>query len=465
MKKEVSYLIVAIVITLGIVVLYYGDAGPTGYVTEHPGLNLTDCETADAGNVWYNGTCYDGQPICDTNFLDLCLDETNCTVVGNGYWYNNLCYDEQPVCDADFLELCLDETNCTVVGNGYWYDANEDGSSTCNVDEDHSCSNDLTLCLDETNCTVVGNGYWYNDLCHEAEFLSLIINEPSGTKDIDSGIPIEFSITGGENISLSCLYNIKYVSDDTVAIANTTLVDCNNSSFDVPDEGDYVLNLYVNNFEGFFHDDSSFSVSLSSGTEETSETTEEEESAGGSSVQVLVTPSFELIASELSALSSASGDSQGITWSISNTGRNPVSECSVNPSGDYAAWITSEGVLSINAGEEGVFGFSVLVPEGTEAGSYPMSVAIECEETAVSKSFNVEVSGITGETGEGAPVGGFVIFGEGGMGVGGIIILVFMVLALGAVLFFARKMRKSGKTLKNVFDNLKLKLPNFKKRF
>jgi hypothetical protein len=289
----------------------------------------------------------------------------------------------------------------------------------------------------------------YSLLAYEPETLTITISQPSGQKDSSSNIPVQFSISGGENYT--CTYNVLDSVDNSVIVANTSIGCTNETSFtlDGIGDGNYIFNLYVDSSIGLFYDDSSFSVSL----EETEE--EQEETEEISTVQIPVTPvapAVELTAVDIPAVSLTSGGSQGITWSASNTGGSPLTACSVKPLGDYASWITSADVLNINAGEEGVFAFNVLVPADAVAGSYLLSVAVECAETAVSKDFSVEVSGVIEETGEGAPVGcGFAIFGEGGLGTGGIIILVVVILALGVILFFARKMRKEGKTLKDIF--------------
>jgi len=79
---------------------------------------------------------------CNSDNLDLCLNETNCTEVG-GFWYNDLCNTEEQTndtttCNSDNLDLCLNETNCTEVG-GFWYNnlCNEEAqTTTCVEDED-----------------------------------------------------------------------------------------------------------------------------------------------------------------------------------------------------------------------------------------------------------------------------------------------------------------------------------------
>lgn len=438
MKKGASYVVMIVLIAAVLLLLYSSGPRFTGYAILPEYENQTSCE--DAEYVWEILT----EENCTT--VTTCLNETvdcePCLEYEDINGTQGDCIDWSSCIE----ENCIDEDECEDVIIG----------GQC-VETD--CGSDfLELCLDDTNCTNAG-GYWYNGVCNEeAELITVTINEPSGTKDVDSGIPLEFTITGAENLSISCLYNLRAVSDDTIVITNTSLTGCSSSSLDVPNEGEYVLSLYVNSPEGLFSDDSSFTVSLPTETEETSESTEEEES---SSVQVPLVPSFRLGAAELSDISLAAGSSQEITWSVSSTGRSAVSACSVKPFGDLASWIVASGdTLNINAGEEGVFAFNVFVPEETAEGSYPLGVSVECAEppAAVLKSFNVEVSasvGTSGETGTGASVGGFAIFS--GVGAGEAIIFVVVLFVLVFVFVFARRMRKSGKTLRDVVGNLKLK--------
>ncbi len=313
--------------------------------------------------------------VCAVGFSELCLDETNCTDVEvGGSWYDGNCYDEQPVCAVGFLELCLDETNCTDVEvGGSWYDANNDGNLTCNTEEE---------CIPNT-----------------CESLSYTCGNP------DDGCGVTLNCE-------TCDVDYECSAGSCVALIGA------------------------------------------------------DEDSGGSSAQVMVGPSFKLEAEEISGVSLSSGNSQDLTWSINNIGRNAVNTCSVKSLGDYALWISaSEDTLNINAGEIGVFAFSVLVPEETAEDSYLLSVSVECFETAVAKDFTVEVITPGSEAGaeEGTPVGGFAIFGEDGIiGTGGAVVFLVVVLALVTVLLFTRRLKKSGRTLKDVFNkdyfsNLRLK--------
>ena len=113
---------------------------------------------------WYAFAFGKGMVDCNTDNLDLCDDEAECSEAGL-YWYDETCNleaEEIPlVCDAENLDLCLDETTC-IDATGYWYD------DVCNVEEEVVvvlvCDIDnLDLCLDEVSCEDFAvNGTWNN---------------------------------------------------------------------------------------------------------------------------------------------------------------------------------------------------------------------------------------------------------------------------------------------------------------
>jgi hypothetical protein len=229
----------------------------TGFAVVEGYATLEECEAVE-GQVWYEGVCYDEQPVCASDFLELCLDETTCTDAA-GYWYDDLCNaEEAPVCDVDYVELCLDETtctdaagywydaiddeetiltcndvvepacdndltlcdetNCVDVGGGYWYDSNADETLTCNAEVEPACDNDLTLC-DETNCVDVGGGYWYGDECNvdvECVDTCSSLNYECGSQTV-CGVSTECGScnSGYSCVSGSCEEDIDDDDDDT----------------------------------------------------------------------------------------------------------------------------------------------------------------------------------------------------------------------------------------------------------
>ncbi len=278
------------------------------------------------------------------------------------------------------------------------------------------------------------------------------ISEPKGTKESASGIPIQFST---DSEATSCHYNVEDTLDGSNPLGNTTLVDCGNSTFDLPDEGAYIFNLYVESPAGVTHETSAFTVDEEDSSSTTSTTTATETD---SSVQVPVTSgqsAIQITAEDIGAVSLNSGDSESVQWIVSSTGTGSLSACSVMALGDFASWVSaSEDTLNINGGESGTFLFDVLVPEGTAEGSYTLSVSVECAEMTVSKDFTVEVVPFSEATSEGTTGTGFAV---GGIGTGGVIIIIVVVVALVTLLLVSRRMRRSGKTLRDVFNSVESK--------
>lgn len=292
--------------------------------------------------------------------------------------------------------------------------------------------------------------------------VSVSISEPSGEKSTASEIPLKFNIeatgNGAENLTFTCLYDVLDSSDSASIISNTTIANCENDTvFNLgAGEGSYTFNLYVNSSEGFHTKTTSFSVSLvsASNPEETPQETTPIESTIQVPVMATQQPKkTELIASDIASVSSTSAETIQETWTVSNTGTVPLSACHVVPQGELDSWLSvSEDSTNLNPGDSHDFAFSVLIPVATESGEYILSVSLECAETAASKDFSVSIT--PAETSQATPVGGFAIFGENGIGTGGAIIIVIVALSLVAIFLVARKMRREGKTLKDVLNNL-----------
>ena len=513
MRKEVSFLIVAAIIALGIVLIYYWGGQPTGFVTK---LDEYQTETAcvEGGYVWYEENCYEEQPICSLDFLELCEDETAC--VDAGYVWEEImgededcvlceencvneyteilcvegcqetcegnetcilceegCVNEyteilcaegcqetceeivvdgqcvEYVCDAEHLELCLDETNCTEIGGGFWYAINED--------EDPICNPEPLSCNPSWRC-----GSWTPAECPSSEIQTRTCLDENEC-GIDKNKPKE---------TQTCSYS--------------------------PPQQVLKLSLSADNIEN---------------------------------------------------LKLNQGASSEISWNVKNDGELFLSSCTFEARGDYAEWIYFDGAefSGISVGNTVNFDFSVNVPDEAEEGEYTLIVAVKCAPTTeISKQFILEVeakklqfdiidvqrtradrvrviyllSELIGEDQEvninflildaenqevanaidnreikansekefktnimldeflegemsleanfnseiysssvrepivlGAPVGGFVIFE--GIGTGGFIIFVVVLFVLAIAFIFARRMKKSGKTLKDLLSTIK----------
>lgn len=120
---------------------------------------------------------------------------------------------------------------------------------------------------------------------------------------------------------------------------------------------------------------------------------DEEESTTIETTTEPTTPTTtQLTATDISSLTLNPNDTEQITWSVKNTGTEPVSACKLKPLGDFASWISPlDETKNLNQGEEKTFVFDLIIPEETEEGSYLLSASVECFKTTASKDFAVEV--------------------------------------------------------------------------
>ena len=193
--------------------------------------------------------------------------------------------------------------------------------------------------------------------------VSVSVTEPTGEKTVRAGIPITYTIIGDD---LTCWYNVKTSIGGDV-LANTTLENCSDSTFDVSIDGDYVLNLYVNNSFGSSDlDNSSFSVD----TSEDPVIVIPPSSGGGggssggssSGESIIISGSNKLEISLISDLIVNPGDSNKLVLEVKNTGTNFLNNCRFIGKDEFSSWISSsEGLKNLAAGEKYSFSFDVIV--------------------------------------------------------------------------------------------------------
>jgi hypothetical protein len=503
MKKEVrNYLSIGFLFLAVLILVYLLNLGPTGFVVFEEYENQTSCE--NAGYVWedlteqncttvttcinetidcgpcleyedLNGTqgdciswsscieetCTDEEDcvevviggqctgdVCDIDFLELCLDETNCTEEG-GYWYDEHCYDGQPVCDADFLELCLDETNCTEVGGGYWY------NEVCNADVEPSCSNNLDLCEDETNCVAEG-GYWYDGVCNNEQeeteetteeeeevvpepyvpptLVALLDASEISTLSLNQGSSQKATTvvtnTGTKSL-FSCVVRPMGEFDSWILFSeeatDINIDEQNEFSFDVTvpeetEEGSYSLKVSIGCSEVFVERE--FTVNVEKKKLE-----------------------FEVISADrtrddrvrvLYSLEELAGEDQDVTFTFFLVDANNIEVGRVEVNQSIDANSTDEFRINININES-------LLPINETTNETLES------ELALNVNFNSQIysSSIQEKVLIGAPIGGFAVFED--IGAGEIIISLAVVLVLVFIFVFARRMRKKGKALKDLF--------------
>jgi len=215
--------------------------------------------------------------------------------------------------------------------------------------------------------------------------VSVDIVEPTGAKTSRTGISIEYSVIGDD---LTCWYNVKTSIGGSV-IENTTLEGCSDSSFDVAGDGDYVLNLFVNNsFGSIDSDSSSFNVDTSTST---TVIVPSSGGGGGGGTTIITPKNLGLTLYNISNLIANPGESKKISLPVKNTGTTFLNSCKFKSIGGFASWISYTETKDLAAGEEYEFIFDLNVPEDIEARSYTLDLSVECQEITESTNFVVEV--------------------------------------------------------------------------
>jgi hypothetical protein len=107
---------------------YYFVVSKEGYPAKTLGEKIPDFNTKSQDPLIYGFILDAGPPgaVCDSNNLNLCLEEDDCKASG-GYWYDDICNKDPAECDVSHVPLCEDEETCTGF-SGYWY------NDECHVD-------------------------------------------------------------------------------------------------------------------------------------------------------------------------------------------------------------------------------------------------------------------------------------------------------------------------------------------
>ena len=373
--------------------------------------------------------------VCAVDFLELCLTLEDCETA-TGYWYNEICNAEEASC-SNSAALCLDENNCTSVGDSYWY------NNVCNELE---CTSDAQ-CGSAYECSEDGICVeWFAD--EEDD------EESEETEEIEAPAPATLVTKLTVSEVPQPVVNPNQTKQVTLSFSNdgeTTLTSC---VFGVTGEsaswvtyGDESKSLSPGAVGSFV-----FDVSVPENTEEglqllTAMVTCSQRSASTDfNVDVVIKKlSFELIEAQrtrddrvrvIYSLEELAGNNQDVefVFSLVDAGDVEVGKVEVNQS--IKANSTKEFKTNININE-------TLLPINETTNE-----TLESELT-LNINYNSEIysSSVQEKVLIGMPVG-FAIFG--GIGTGTAVVLLVVVLALVVVLFVARRMRKSGKTLGHV---------------
>ncbi len=220
--------------------------------------------------------------------------------------------------------------------------------------------------------------------------ISLQIIEPIGVKTSRTNIPLIHNTIGN---NLTCWYNINFLTGGLV-IPNTTITNCNNISFDVSSDGDFILNLYANNSFGTLKStNSNFSVSTSSSSSGSSSSSSGGGYSGGSGGSGISSSKKILESGSIQDIMVNTGGVKKISsWKVKNIGNKFLNDCKFKSSGNLDSWITYQETKGLAAGEEYEFVFDVNIPENLESGIYNLEVGLRCQSANISENFAVEIT-------------------------------------------------------------------------
>ena len=370
MRREVSISVFAVlIVAAAILTVYYLNVGLTGFAVFEQ-----NTQTAFDEGI-YSNVLYD----TNSSSVVLAVNQTSGT-------YTSKVFDSGSASST--------WNNLTSQGNGVTFEVRSCSTSDC-ANTSFSAPSDIN------NLNLTGQYLQYRASFNSAnDSLSSVVvdysvpvaepavtvslSEPIGEKDSLTEIPLTFTTTGN---NLNCSYEVEHAVTGTI-VKNDTIANCASTTFDLPDEADYILTILVTGIAGSASDEVGFSVSVPEDEETSEEETEvpvEEEI-----VPVPVANVVQLTLADVPGQDMIQGDSIALTISAQNTGNVPLTSCTLTSDNGLAS-VTS-GAQNIAAGASVAFSFSVTVPEETVAGAQTLGLSVTCAETSGSKQVTINVA-------------------------------------------------------------------------
>ncbi len=233
------------------------------------------------------------------------------------------------------------------------------------------------------NSAVNGNQSFWVDTAYPV----VSITQPTGTKTSRTGIALEYSVS--DLTPTTCWYNI--YQGASVAVVNTTISNCADTTFSISADADFVLNLYVNDSAGN-EDSASSSFSVDTSVSPPPNGGDGGGGGGGGSLGVTAEKKLNIeIGDELGEIIVYPGDERRLEVSIKNKAATFLNKCKLT--GDCE----SDDLKNIAPGEIVEFAFTLQVPE---SGDFNPKVKLECVEgegeislniLLINSEFNIEI--------------------------------------------------------------------------
>jgi hypothetical protein len=445
MKREGSYLVIAIIIALGVVALYYWGGGPTGFAISEVQSNFSEGEVSglvineDGALVLDNTTSgtytsgiFDAGESTSWNSItsvESVPDTIDNSVINESGWINSTGYILSGF-DSSWSEITL-----TALYNSIDNSPIELGNATLDS------SGVVTNATDTEFENALISYDYLTPFNSSLSFQARVSDDSNFTNS--SFEPVEDL----DNLGLQGRYFqfiVVFESSDPEISPSLTSVSVEYG------EADPIIGCTDSEAENYNPDATEDDGDCSYSQED--EDDEEETAAEVGPVAPQLTRS--LSSSDLGSVSLGPGESSGATWTITNTGEGTLIQCLLSASGDASPWISVSSVpQNVAPGGEEDFALTVNVPGDAAAGAYTATISIACFDVSSAKDIIVNVVATEEEpvAAEGAaPTAGFAIFGEDGIGTGGFVVLIVVVLALVFLFVASRRMRRQGKTIKDL---------------
>ncbi len=180
---------------------------------------------------------------------------------------------------------------------------------------------------------------------------NVTLSSPTGTYTSTNNIPLTLSYSDASPVQ--CFYNVTFESTGNVARADSELLNCASTTFNVDVESNYVLWMNVNDSAGNSNlSRNSFTVAIPTSSGGSGGGGGGGGGSSGSSISGKVTlpigSSFELTIAEIENLAIERGESESLKLSVENTGLKFLNSCHLKVSGEISEWISGKSVQSLS---------------------------------------------------------------------------------------------------------------------
>lgn len=220
------------------------------------------------------------------------------------------------------------------------------------------------------------------------------VSQPTGTFSSRREIPLTLSVS--DESVVQCTYSVK--DSQNTLLFSLTLGTCQSTSFNVPRDGSYTVDLSFVDEAGNAHSDSAtFIVDSSPDEEDNDDENEEneeneEEDEGELSISVGSAPVVsELSYTDVPSFEIRQGSARNMSVELINSGSSFLNGCSLGSSGAFDGWIQSDELFDLSPGEEGNYAFTLVIPLDAHPSNALLPLYVSCDEVTSTVLLNFDV--------------------------------------------------------------------------